>query len=267
MLSQTNTMSRYSIILVVLTVMLTGNIKLSPAATCAAESAEHRVAVLELYTSEGCNSCPPADRWLNGLQDRGFDARRVIPLAFHVDYWDYIGWPDRFAHPAYSERQRSIADRNNASFVYTPQFMFDGRDIRNPWAAGRLSEQLQPINSQRARLKLHLKHSTEAKAVRVSLVITNNAAQSANVYVALFENGLHSEVKAGENAGKKLYHEFVVREFSNAVSVAPGKTLTRHFKLDLPPHSKPPRLGLAAFAENAVSGATLQAMSVPLCDS
>jgi len=227
MLSQSDTMSRYAIMLVTLTVMLTGNIKESPAATCAAESAEHRVAVLELYTSEGCNSCPPADRWLNGLRDRGFDTRRVIPLAFHVDYWDYIGWPDRFAHPAYSQRQRSIADRNNASFVYTPQFMFDGRDIRNPWAAGRLSEKLQPINSQHARLKLHLVQSIEAQTVRVSLKVTNDAAQGANVYVALFENGLHSEVKAGENAGKKLYHEYVVREFSNAVAVAPGETLTR----------------------------------------
>ena len=267
MLTQTNTMYRYAITFVTLAVMLLGITRVSHAATCTAQSAEHRVAVLELYTSEGCNSCPPADRWLNGLQDRGFDTQRVIPLAFHVDYWDYIGWRDRFAHPAFSQRQRSLADRNNASFVYTPQFMFDGHDIRRPWLAGSLSEKLQSVNSQSAQLKMRLEQSTRAKTVRVSLTVTNIAAQSAHVYVVLFENGLHSEVKAGENAGKKLYHEYVVRELSDAVAVAPGKTLTHKFVIDLPPDSEPPRLGLAAFAENAVSGATMQAMSVPLCDS
>jgi len=247
--------------------MLTGIISASHAATCAAESANHRVAVLELYTSEGCNSCPPADRWLNGLPDRGFDTRRVIPLAFHVDYWDYIGWRDRFADPAYSQRQRSVADRNDASFVYTPQFIFNGRDFRNPWAAGKLSEELQPINSQTARFQIRLQQRVKADTVRVSLEVTNVAAHRANVYIALFENGLQSEIKAGENAGKRLYHEYVVRELSAPVTVAPGKTLSRNFEFGLPPGSKSPQLGLAAFAENATSGATMQAMSVPLCDS
>jgi hypothetical protein len=260
-------MSRYAIAFVTFTVMLAGMVGQSHAATCAAESTDHRVAVLELYTSEGCNSCPPADRWLNSLQDRGFDTRRVIPLAFHVDYWDYIGWSDRFADPAFSQRQRSIADRNKDSFVYTPQFMFDGRDFRRPWLTGSLSEKLQSINDQPAQFRMRLEHTTEAKIVRVSLKVINVAAQSAHVYVVLFENGLHSEVKAGENAGKNLYHEFVVRELSDAIAVAPGKSLTRKFVIDLPPHSEPSSLGLAAFAENAVSGATMQAMSVPLCDS
>lgn len=241
-------MTRYAITLVALTVLLTGFDKVSLAQTCNSESTDHRVAVLELYTSEGCNSCPPADRWLNGLQDRGFDARRVIPLAFHVDYWDYIGWNDRFAQPAFSQRQRTVAARNDASFVYTPQFIFDGRDFRNPWVAGRLSDKLQPFNDRSAPLKMGLQHSTSAETVRASLKISNTAAQSAHVYIALFENGLHSVVKAGENAGKKLNHDYVVRELTDADMVASGKTLTRHFVIDLPSNSDPRRLGLAAFA-------------------
>ena len=259
-------MTRYAIILVALALLLTGFDKVSLAATCNSESSDHRVALLELYTSEGCNSCPPADRWLNGLQDRGFDTRRVIPLAFHVDYWDYIGWNDRFAQPAFSQRQRTAAARNDASFIYTPQFIFNGRDFRSPWVAGRLSENLQPVNNRSAPLKMSLQHSTNAKTVRASLKISNTAAQSAHVYVALFENGLHSAVKAGENAGKKLYHDYVVRELTDAGIVAPGKILTRQFVIDLPSDSDPRRLGLAAFAEDAVSGATMQAMSVALCD-
>lgn len=259
-------MTRYAITLVTLIVVLTVFNKVSLAATCNSESAGHRVGLLELYTSEGCNSCPPADRWLNSLQDRGFDTRRVIPLAFHVDYWDYIGWNDRFAQPKFSQRQRATAARNSATFVYTPQFIFDGRDFRSPWAAGRLTETLQPFNKRRAALKMSLQHSANARTVRASFKISNSAAQSARVYVALFENGLHSEVKAGENAGKKLYHDYVVRELAEVGTVPRGKTLTRQIVIDIPSNSDPRRLGLAAFAEDAVSGATMQAMAVALCE-
>jgi hypothetical protein len=259
-------MTRYAITLVTLTLALTGFGKDCVAATCAAESADHRVALLELYTSEGCNSCPPADRWLSSLQDRGFDTRRVIPLAFHVDYWDYIGWHDRFAQPEFSQRQRAAAQRNNTSFIYTPQFIYDGQDFRSPWVAGRMSDKLQPINSQSAALKMQLQHSTGTNSVHALLKISNSAAQSARVYLVLFENGLHSAVSGGENAGKKLYHDYVVRKLSSAVTVAAGQSLAREFDIDIPPDSDPHHLGLAAFAENTVSGATMQAMAVALCD-
>jgi hypothetical protein len=259
-------MTRYAITFVTLTILLSAFNNASLAATCTAESTDHRVAVLELYTSEGCSSCPPADRWLNSLRDHGFDTRRVIPLAFHVDYWDYIGWSDRFAQPVFSQRQRMAAARNNATFVYTPQFIIDGRDFRSPWIAGRLSDTLQPINSRSAPLKMRLQQSNSTDTVRASLEIANRAAQSAHAYLVLFENGLHSEIKSGENAGKKLYHDYVVRELSDEVLVAPGKTLTRQFVIDLPHDSDRRQLGLAAIAEDAVSGATMQAMAVALCD-
>ena len=218
--------------------------------------------VVELFTSQGCSSCPPADAYLGELAQQ----KSILALSIHVDYWDYIGWNDRFAQPAFSQRQRAAAARNSASFVYTPQFVFDGRDFRNPWAAGRLSEKLQSFNNRSAPLKMSLQHSTSAETVRVSLKISNTAAQSAHVYLALFENGLHSAVKAGENAGKKLYHDYVVRELTDAGMVASGKTLTRQFVIDLPSNSDPRRLGLAAFAEDPVSGAIMQAMAVALCD-
>ena len=113
---------------------------------------------------------------------------------------------------------------------------------------------------------MSLQHSVIAETVLASLKISNSASPNTRVYVALFENGLHSEVKAGENAGKKLYHDYVVREFTDAGTVASGKTLTRQIVIDLPSNSDPRRLGLAAFAEDAVSGATMQAMAVALCD-
>ena len=91
------------------------------------QSGPLRVNVLELYTSEGCSSCPPADRWLSGLKQDDRLWREIIPIAFHVDYWNYIGWQDRFSSPVYSERQRHYARNKGLSTVYTPGFLLNGR--------------------------------------------------------------------------------------------------------------------------------------------
>lgn len=251
--------------LAVFALMLVGISSLSYADSCVSESSKHRVAVLELYTSEGCNSCPPADRWLNSLRDRGYGANQLVPLAFHVDYWDYIGWPDRFAQARFSQRQRAAANRNNARVVYTPQFLLNGRDARKPWAAGRLTKDLQAINAQTARLKFRLKQNVQDNAVQISLNIDNDSAQHAQVYVVLYENGLNSEVRAGENAGKKLYHEHVVRDLSAPVVVSPGKAIARNFSFVLSSQNSAPRFGLAAIAEDANTGESIQAMAVDLC--
>src|SRR5690242_14422237 len=87
------------------------------AAQCRATSADHQVAVFELYTSEGCDSCPPADRWFSEL-GRSADSSRAVALAFHVDYWDRLGWRDRFGSATYTARQREQASRQRATFVY-----------------------------------------------------------------------------------------------------------------------------------------------------
>ncbi len=236
------------------------------AANCAADSSGHQVALLELFTSEGCNSCPPADRWLNAIQDRGTGTSQVVPLAFHVDYWDYIGWKDRFAKPEFSQRQRLIATRNQASFIYTPQFVLNGRDFRHPWKQGGLAERLKAINADSASIKIKLEQTRTERRVGVALRAHNAHSTSAHVFVALFQNGLHSDIKAGENAGKKLYHEFVVRKLEGPYPLAPGGSLEREFEFDLDPVADPASLGFAVFAENAVSGENMQAMAVPLCD-
>ena len=93
---------------------------------CTATSGPTITPVVELYTSEGCSSCPPADKWASSLKDKG-----VVVQAFHVGYWDYIGWVDRFAAPAYTQRQREVAARNSQRNVYTPQAVLDGKDWTN----------------------------------------------------------------------------------------------------------------------------------------
>ncbi len=95
-------------------------------ATCRAQSGASPPQVVELYTSEGCNSCPPADRWLSSLVQRG----DVIAAAFHVDYWDRLGWRDRFASARFTERQAQAQAYSGVRYSYTPQVLVDGRDWR-----------------------------------------------------------------------------------------------------------------------------------------
>ena len=97
---------------------------------CSPESPAHRVTVIEIYTSEGCNSCPPADRWFSGLPQQGVSPDVADLLAFHVDYWNQLGWPDRFSRATFSDRQRDVATRASRGVIYTPQLLVDGRDFR-----------------------------------------------------------------------------------------------------------------------------------------
>ena len=100
------------------------------AAQCAAQSGSRTVALVELYTSEGCDSCPPADRWLSSLSAQGHTPDKVVPLSLHVDYWDYIGWKDPYAKREFATRQRKLADLKRAKVIYTPQVLLQGQDFR-----------------------------------------------------------------------------------------------------------------------------------------
>src|SRR3569832_2853705 len=102
----------------------------APNEACQARSPATLTPVVELYTSEGCSSCPPADRWLSALKDDAAKGR-VVAQAFHVGYWDYIGWADRFASPVFTVRQRQVASWNRQSTIYTPQIVRNGLDWRS----------------------------------------------------------------------------------------------------------------------------------------
>jgi len=103
-----------------LTVLLAALASQAHALQCSAQSGPHTAALVELYTSEGCDSCPPADRWLQGLAAQGFAPGRVVPLSLHVNYWDYIGWKDPYAQQRFADRQRKLAQVIRARVVYTP---------------------------------------------------------------------------------------------------------------------------------------------------
>ena len=227
---------------------------------CSASTGAMRTSLLELYTSEGCSSCPPADRWLSGLRARA--GARLVPLAFHVDYWNQLGWEDRFSKPAYSARQRWIAGVNRARTIYTPQFVLDGRDWR-PMRTGIP----EPRDAQEAVAELRLKLAPAAGGrLEVSgEVRMRSRTGDARLFLALYENNLTSRIAAGENAGRLLRHDFVARELIGPIRLpAPGALPLQH-EFSLSPDWKLDNLGVSAFVQDANTGEVYQALQRPVC--
>lgn len=235
------------------------------AAQCAAVSGERRVPLLELYTSEGCDSCPPADRWLSALPARGYGSDHVVALAFHVDYWNYLGWVDPFARKHYSERQHQVASRNQARVVYTPQFTLNGRDYRRGIVRDDFGEQLAALGRRKpqASLQLTVNQAADIMTVNGTAVITDAGERpAAQTWLALYENNLATEVTAGENRGKRLAHDFVVHDIAGPFPAdAQGRVALDHrFVIDV--RWKNRDLAVAAFVQNARSGDVLQALAL-----
>jgi len=217
-----------------------------------------RVALLELYTSEGCNSCPPADRWVSSLPRPRLVPQQLVVLAFHVDYWNYLGWQDRFSQRRFTERQQALVRANDLRTAYTPQLVLNGRDFRD---TAEIEKQVARINEQSPSVNLTL-HADRKGPTLTTSVSVNPVAQSTQepmeLYVALFENNLESQVQAGENRGKRLQHDYVVRILIGPVVVTPDKVMHREWQIPLAAEWKTADLGLAAFVQSAKSGEVLQ---------
>ena len=237
---------------------------------CSARSGPHTTALVELYTSEGCDSCPAADHWLSSLFGRGFKPDQVVPLALHVDYWDYIGWKDPFAKGEFSVRQRKLAQMKRPVIVYTPQVLLQGQDFRG-WPGGEFAEQVKRINSRSSRATIALAIRTvapDAIHAELSAMLVDPAERkNAAVYLAAYENKLASDVRAGENRGKRLEHDFVVREWIGPIGFGDGLKLEERRALPLLPGVNPKNLGVAAFVQNRSTGEVLQALMQPVCES
>lgn len=226
---------------------------------CSASSAAHRTALLELYTSEGCSSCPPADQWLASLPGQGLAPGKVVPLAFHVDYWDKLGWIDPFAQAAFTQRQR---ERNGRlGWVYTPQFMLDGEDFR---PNNRKLQTLLGRSPATATLKLTLDMSDPRRWLTQLTADVPAPTEAHQVYVALYENNLVSHIQAGENARRSLRHDFVVRQLAGPFALNARGQLQHKLTFMLKPDWKPHDMGLAAFIQRA-DGRALQALALPAC--
>ena len=242
------------------------------AAECSAKSGAQTVPLLELYTSEGCSSCPPADKWMSGIK-----TDKVTPLAFHVDYWDYIGWKDKFSKAEYSDRQRKTAAFGGAGFVYTPQFVMSGRDFKG-WDNSRLNEKIESNQKLASRANLSLNAVTEANG-EITLKATAQAVKPSDaqndikhtdVFIALYENKLVSQVKAGENSGRELKHDYVVREFFGAYQISNQNEFSKNFNLNADWKKrgyKFENMGAVIFVQNSQTGEILQSLALKFCAS
>lgn len=233
------------------------------AAQCVAQSGHGTTALVELYTSEGCSSCPPADRWLASLGQR-YAPAALVPLALHVDYWDYIGWKDPYAKREFSLRQRKLSQLQRMALVYTPQVVLQGRDFRG-WAGTGFDEALAHINAQPAKARLRLEVlAADAKGLDVEASAELlHPTDDALLYLAAYQSRLESRVTAGENRGRILTHDHVVLEWLGPFAVS-GRLVERR-TLPLLPGAGPANSGAAAFVQSRRTGEVLQALLRSAC--
>jgi hypothetical protein len=231
---------------------------------CDVRSGPKTAALVELYTSEGCSSCPPADRQLSRLRQTLDSAAEVVPLALHVNYWDYIGWKDAYAQVVFGERQSWLVHANQQKTVYTPQFFVGGVDLRS--RPGGLPEQVKQLNAQLATATIRVKAEPNTHGtLELSAEATAPAASfPASFYLAVTEDGLVSKVTRGENSGATLAHDHVMRVLIGPIRLEEGTArVQRH--VALPAGWSRAQLEVIAFVQDERNGKVLQALRAMNC--
>jgi hypothetical protein len=239
--------------------VLAGGAAAAPA--CSVTSGPQRAALVELYTSEGCSSCPPADKQLSLI---GAPANsNVVALALHVNFWDYIGWKDPFARAEYTERQRWLIGVNGSRTLYTPHFFVGGVEVQDRTQVG---SQIRAQSSRAAAASLRIE---AVPAAGGALEISVNAGdapgtRALSLYAAVTENALVSRVNAGENRGATLPHDHVVRQLIGPVPLKNGAGQLMR-SLQLSPDQIKKGINVVAFVQDTRSGEVLQAVSTGAC--
>jgi hypothetical protein len=164
--------------------------------------------VLELFTSQGCSSCPPADEILRGLAQK----ESVLPLSFHVTYWNRLGWKDSFSQKIFDERQYAYGSRFALNGVYTPQIVINGKAEMVGSRERQIDKIVQESLSQNADFSIILSKNIKDKSLIINYKI-NKSVKNYDLNVALVESGISTKIQRGENEGKTLKHENVVRNF------------------------------------------------------
>jgi hypothetical protein len=219
-------------------------------------------AVVELFTSEGCSSCPPADALLAELvQDAREHGRPVYCLAFHVDYWNRLGWNDPYSDAAFSRRQQDYAQAFQSDQVYTPQMIVNGTEEFVGSDRDRSRKSIDAALKRHAKTLLKLsQEKADTDAVIVSYEVSS-APKGAVVNVAVVERGLVSKVPRGENSGRTLRHESVVRAFRTVRLDDSGKGSV---ELKLPADLARKNSSAIAYIQESAAGAVLGAGAVDL---
>lgn len=192
------------------------------------------MAVVELFTSEGCSSCPPADKVLaRYCLDSIYDGVKIFPLAFHVDYWDYLGWRDSFSSAQNSDRQRMYVEQLGLSGAYTPQMIVNGAVQFVGSDESALQAAISDVSKEKTTASFtQLNISSNVGRLKVQYALEGNI-KDCEVHVALVSRQVSTAVKRGENTGRKLSHANVVREFVTTTANATGEVSLKN-ALNLP---------------------------------
>jgi Uncharacterized secreted protein len=167
------------------------------------ESGDTQNSLIELFTSEGCSSCPPAEKWLSGFKSNPDLWKKTVPVAFHVDYWNHLGWRDPFSKPEFSQRQQRYAAKWGGDSVYTPGFVVNGKEWRDWFSRTALPASSKTVGNLRVTL-------SEGEKLRATFAPQSAQQHDLVLNVALLGNDLESDVKRGENTGRKFRHDFTV---------------------------------------------------------
>lgn len=205
------------------------------------KSLTNNVAVLELFTSQGCSSCPPADKLIGTYTSK----TNVIPLSFHVDYWDRLGWKDPFSSKEYSRRQYMYASALKAE-VYTPQLIINGQAEMVGSNAGKISSTLSKIFSEKPDATLAIQRIEPANGkINIKYNVAGNT-QNSLLNIAVIEKKTVTPVKTGENGGATLTDYNVVRNFKTIDSIGSGENMA---SIDIPSSVDPKNMAVVLFLQ------------------
>ena len=231
---------------------------------CTVKSGPQTAALVELYSSEGCSSCPPADQRLSALRKEAGAASLIVPLALHVTYWDQIGWTDPLAQAQFDARQAELLRHQPRHVAYTPQFFVGGTALRS-WDT-QLPAAIRRINATAAPVAIGLSATPGpgGKLVIEADASAPDAQTGGQLYVAISESAIVSTVLRGENRGATLHHDAAVRLWLGPVALSQGRARLRR-EIKLPASWHPEQLQVVAFVQRADSSAILQAVSTASC--
>lgn len=210
-------------------------------------SGKRQNTMIELFTSEGCSSCPPAEDYLNRYLQNPRLWKDYFPLALHVDYWDYLGWPDRFARADYSNRQRRYAREHRAPTVFTPAFFINGAN----WRPG-LFDRAPGLSEKTVGV---LRAGVSGNRIDASFDPAAPVSGQPQLHAGILGFGLHTQIRRGENAGRRSVHEFVLLDPIPLRAIAPGRWSGR---LPAAPSQQAGRYGLVVWASVPGSQAPIQ---------
>lgn len=265
-------MKLFSGVLAVAAVVLLGSILMLRRASSQNEPATPnlpiRPVVVELFTSEGCSSCPPADALLAKLDhEQRLGNAEIIALEEHVDYWDQLGWRDPFSSAQWTERQQDYAAAFRNDGVYTPQMVVDGRaEFVGSSQSRARSAIAEAVREPKAEVILMSRPTSDGK-VQVSMAVKMlpvPESQKAQLWLAVTETGLHSNVSRGENAGQDLHHAAVMRSLRKVGETAPNRdaAYSGEHDVQLDTAWKKENLRVVAFVQDAKTRHILGAASV-----